>query len=103
ALETRSFMLPSLAGVPGSGIDGYVVHWHVPMDDEHHWRYVIAFRRDAPITDEEARRNGVERLPDYRVDKSVIARILQEPGPPAEEPNAIAWQTMLAESQGAIT
>src|SRR5581483_11636708 len=64
---------------------------------------VVAFRRDAPITEEEARRNGVERLPDFRVDKGVIARILQEPGPVEEEPTAIAWQTMLAESQGAIT
>jgi phthalate 4,5-dioxygenase len=102
-LETRSFMFPSLASVPGVGIDGYTVHWHVPMDDEHHWRYVIVFKRDAPITEEEAKRNGVERLEQYRVDKSVIAKILQEPEPQGTEINTIAWQTMLAESQGAIT
>jgi phenylpropionate dioxygenase-like ring-hydroxylating dioxygenase large terminal subunit len=102
-LETRSFMFPSLCTVPGVEIDGYAVHWHVPMDDEHHWRYVIAFKRDASITDDEARRNGVERLENYRVDKSEIARMLQDPEPQETDVNTIAWQTMLAESQGAIT
>jgi nitrite reductase/ring-hydroxylating ferredoxin subunit len=103
ALEVRSYMLPSLAGVPGVGIDGYAVHWHVPMDDEHHWRFVIAFRRDGVLSDEDARLNGVERLPNYRVDKSVLARYIQERDLSEPTPNAIAWQTMLAESQGAIT
>jgi len=106
-LETRSFILPSLAGIPAVGIDGYAVHWHVPMDDTHHWRFVMVFRRDGPITDEQARINGVERLPEYRVDKGAVARYLHEKeGEEAEavpEPNAIAWQTMLAESQGTIT
>ena len=102
-LETRSFMVPSLCSVPGVDIDGYAVHWHVPMDDEHHWRYVVAFKRDAPLTEDEAKRNGVERLENYRVDKSVIARMLQEPEPSETDINTIAWQTMLAESQGAIT
>jgi nitrite reductase/ring-hydroxylating ferredoxin subunit len=103
ALEVRSYMLPSLAGVPGVGIDGYAVHWHVPMDDEHHWRFVIAFRRDGVLSDEDARLNGVERLPNYRVDKSVLARYIQERDLSEPTPNTIAWQTMLAESQGAIT
>ncbi len=100
ATEVRSFMLPSLCGIPGVGIDGYVVQWHVPMDDTHHWRYVIAFRRDGAISDEEARLNGVERSDDFRVDRGAITRYLADRQ--VAEPNSIAWTTMLAESQGAI-
>ncbi|HZT08149.1 MAG TPA: Rieske 2Fe-2S domain-containing protein [Chloroflexota bacterium] len=100
--EVRSFMLPSLCCVPGVGIDGFSVHWHVPMDDTHHWRFVIAFRRDGDLSDEDARRNGVERTNDYRVDHSAIAQYLHEQNESMPEPNIIAWTTMLAESQGAI-
>ena len=44
------------------------MNWHVPIDDTHHWRYVITFRRDGPITDDQARRNGVEQTENYRLD-----------------------------------
>ncbi len=27
----------------------YKMHWHVPIDDTHHWKYEIAFRRDGPV------------------------------------------------------
>jgi phthalate 4,5-dioxygenase len=28
---------------------GYWMHWHVPIDDVTHWKYVIGYRADAPI------------------------------------------------------
>ncbi len=27
----------------------YKMHWHVPIDDTHHWKYEIAFRKDGPV------------------------------------------------------
>ncbi len=28
---------------------GYWMHWHVPIDDHHHWKYAIAYCYDDPI------------------------------------------------------
>jgi phthalate 4,5-dioxygenase len=28
---------------------GYQMHWHVPIDDGNHWKFVIAHRHDGPI------------------------------------------------------
>jgi phenylpropionate dioxygenase-like ring-hydroxylating dioxygenase large terminal subunit len=44
--KVRSFVMPTLALVGSRGPEGYVVNWHVPIDDEHHWRYSLMFSRD---------------------------------------------------------
>lgn len=31
---------------------GYWLHWHVPIDDTHHWKYVVAYRANGPIDPE---------------------------------------------------
>ena len=31
---------------------GYWMHWHVPIDDVHHWKYAIAYCYDTPIDGE---------------------------------------------------
>jgi nitrite reductase/ring-hydroxylating ferredoxin subunit len=97
SVQFRSFMLPSLAGMAAVGMDGYVVHWHVPIDDLRHWRFVVAFRRDAPMTDLDARRNGVDGVPGYRMDRNQIRIALGDP-----EASYIAYTTLIAESQGPI-
>src|SRR5581483_715559 len=66
-LAVRNFIMPDLCLTPASGMDGGVAHWHVPIDDTHHWHYVLAFRRDAPITVEQAEQNGIELVEDYRL------------------------------------
>jgi phenylpropionate dioxygenase-like ring-hydroxylating dioxygenase large terminal subunit len=49
------FILPNLTafyvGPAGdtSGRRGYSVHWHVPVDDTTHWKYLIRFSRDEPF------------------------------------------------------
>lgn len=98
-VEIRNFMLPSLCSVPGIGMDGYTVHWHVPTDDAHHWRYVISFRRDGPMTDDDAKRNGVEMVPGYRLDRDQVLRCLRE-GQPVD--SYVAYATVMAEAQGPI-
>jgi phenylpropionate dioxygenase-like ring-hydroxylating dioxygenase large terminal subunit len=94
-LEMRDFMLPCVSTLSGVGIDGYTVHWHVPIDDTHHWRYVFVFRRGGPITDDEAKQNGVERVEGFRISKDLKDR--------DEIPaNFVAFAVSLAESQGPI-
>ncbi len=100
AVEVRNFMLPNLCAVAGVGVDGYTVHWHVPIDDTHHWRYVIAFRRDGPLTEEEAQRNGVEAAPGYRLARERLDFSFSDPD--RMDPNYVVYAMALAESQGPI-
>ncbi len=93
-LEVREFMFPNLCAMPADGIDGYAVHWHVPIDDTHHWRYVIVFRRDGPLDEPTARANGVESLPGYRLERAGTREDLRR--------SYIMYSTMIAESQGPI-
>ena len=56
--RVTNFILPNKATIPGpmSG-DGYNLYWHVPIDDTHHWRYDIVFRRSAPMEEKDIQRN----------------------------------------------
>jgi len=48
-LKVSNCGLPCFAAAVGSTIaqGGYLVNWHVPIDDRRHWKYVITFRRGA--------------------------------------------------------
>src|SRR5439155_1902495 len=35
ATQGRTFMMPSVCAMSGVGMDGYAIHWHVPIDDTH--------------------------------------------------------------------
>jgi phthalate 4,5-dioxygenase len=49
-LKIEAFVLPNLAVFPGgNGVDGHSGHWHVPIDDASHWKYVIVFRKNGPL------------------------------------------------------
>jgi phenylpropionate dioxygenase-like ring-hydroxylating dioxygenase large terminal subunit len=40
-LRVTNFVMPNLAAFGGSTVgEGYSVHWHVPIDDASHWKYV---------------------------------------------------------------
>jgi len=43
-VRLATFLLPSMTVIPGGGIN-----WHVPIDDTHHWKYILQFRRDGPL------------------------------------------------------
>jgi len=43
-VRLATFLLPNLTVIPGGGIN-----WHVPIDDTHHWKYSLQFRRDGPL------------------------------------------------------
>ena len=48
-VRVTNFVLPNFAAVSGN-TDGYQVLWHVPVDDTHHWRYMIWFSRTTPMS-----------------------------------------------------
>ena len=80
--RVTNFVLPNKATIPGpmSG-DGYNLYWHVPIDDTHHWRYDIVFRRSAPMEEKDIRRNQEildELTPDYRPKRNKANRYLQD-------------------------
>jgi phthalate 4,5-dioxygenase oxygenase subunit len=32
--------------------EGFQVHWHVPIDDTHHWKYIVIYRYNGPVDGE---------------------------------------------------
>ena len=80
--RVTNFIMPNKATIPGpmSG-DGYNLYWHVPIDDTHHWRYDIVFRRSAPMEEKDIQRNQEildELDPDYRPKRNKGNRYMQD-------------------------
>jgi len=80
--RVTNFILPNKATIPGpmSG-DGYNLYWHVPIDDAHHWRYDIVFRRSAPMEQKDIERNKEildELTDDYWPKRNKANRYLQD-------------------------
>jgi hypothetical protein len=79
-LRVSNFVIPNLCAVPGPmGPDGYNMNWHVPIDDTHHWKYMLTFRRSKPL-DREALRKSFEAdiTPDYRLIRNMNNRYEQD-------------------------
>jgi phenylpropionate dioxygenase-like ring-hydroxylating dioxygenase large terminal subunit len=51
-----NFIMPCASSFVSEGYikDGFTMHWHVPITDESHWKYLVYFQRSAPL-----------QLPDY--------------------------------------
>jgi phthalate 4,5-dioxygenase len=78
-LRVTNFILPNLAAFGGSTVgDGYSVHWHVPIDDTHHWKYIFTFSRTRPLTEELRNRIRDELAPDYRLTRNAANRYQQD-------------------------
>jgi phenylpropionate dioxygenase-like ring-hydroxylating dioxygenase large terminal subunit len=67
-LYLTEFVLPNLTAFPGvsRGEGGFGINWHVPIDDENHWKYTFVFHRDHPISEEGWGHNPTVRSVDYR-------------------------------------
>ncbi|HZT07066.1 MAG TPA: Rieske 2Fe-2S domain-containing protein [Chloroflexota bacterium] len=80
-VQTKNFVMPvtcAVGGGPTATGDGYLMNWHVPIDDTHHWRYSMAFKRSGPI---DARfRVARESVTDehYRFPRNKANRYLQD-------------------------
>jgi phenylpropionate dioxygenase-like ring-hydroxylating dioxygenase large terminal subunit len=62
-VRLTNFIMPNMQAFVGAPIvnprnarpsddHGYSLHWHVPIDDEHHWKYVIHWSAVGPIDHE---------------------------------------------------
>jgi phenylpropionate dioxygenase-like ring-hydroxylating dioxygenase large terminal subunit len=79
-VKVINFVMPNLCAVPGgSAIDGFNINWHVPIDDNHHWKYMITGRRSGPIDQAKARAEyeGMT-TPDRRLQRNLGNRYLQD-------------------------
>jgi phthalate 4,5-dioxygenase len=81
-VRITNFVFPNLSAIVGNqgrvGA-GYSIHWHVPIDDQHHWRYEITFSRGGPL-DKEAYREAIvaEMTPDRRLVRNRANRYGQD-------------------------
>jgi phthalate 4,5-dioxygenase oxygenase subunit len=78
-LRVTNFVLPNLSVFGGTTVgDGYSIHWHVPIDDTHHWKYIFAFNREKPLDDFMRTRSRVELTADYRLTRNRANRYQQD-------------------------
>lgn len=78
-LRVTNFVLPNLSAFGGSTVgEGYSVHWHVPIDDFSHWKYVFMFSRGNPLDDAQLSRSSTELEVDYRLTRNSANRYRQD-------------------------
>ena len=78
-LRVSYFILPNLSAFPGqTGGDGYSVNWHVPIDDDHHWKYTFVYSAGGPLQEKLLNRERSELTPDYRLVRNEANRYMQD-------------------------
>lgn len=75
-VRVTNFVLPNLCAVSGTA-DGYQTLWHVPIDDTHHWRYMIWFSRSTTHPNRYFTRSD-EMTEGHRLVRSKSNRYLQD-------------------------
>jgi phenylpropionate dioxygenase-like ring-hydroxylating dioxygenase large terminal subunit len=78
-LRVSYFILPNLSAFPGqTGGQGYSVNWHVPIDDDHHWKYTFVYSAAAPLDKKVIDRERSELTPGYRLARNEANRYMQD-------------------------
>jgi phthalate 4,5-dioxygenase len=78
-LRVSYFILPNLSAFPGqTGGEGYSVNWHVPIDDDHHWKYTFVYSAETPLDEKIINRERSEMTPDYRLVRNAANRFMQD-------------------------
>ncbi|MGH8596516.1 MAG: Rieske 2Fe-2S domain-containing protein, partial [Gammaproteobacteria bacterium] len=78
-LRITNFIIPNLSAFGGSTVgEGYAVHWHVPIDDTRHWKYVFMFNRERAISEELRLKHRADLTPDHRLDRNAANRYQQD-------------------------
>lgn len=78
-LRITNFIMPNLSAFGGSTVgEGYAVHWHVPIDDTSHWKYVFMFNREKTISEELRQKHRADITPDYRLNRDGANRYQQD-------------------------
>jgi phthalate 4,5-dioxygenase len=75
-----TFIAPCAYAFPGnvSGDDGFSVNWHVPIDDEHHWKYTFIFSRERALDKDGIRSRRQSMNDGYRSTRNPANRYLQD-------------------------
>jgi hypothetical protein len=78
-LRVTNFIMPNLSAFGGSTVgEGYAVHWHVPIDDRCHWKYIFMFNRVASLSEELRKKHRADITPDYRLSREEANRYQQD-------------------------
>jgi phenylpropionate dioxygenase-like ring-hydroxylating dioxygenase large terminal subunit len=80
-IRTTNFVMPLTCAVPGGPAppgDGYLMNWHVPIDDTHHWRFSMAFKRSGPIDPSYATARASVTDENYHSPRNQANRYLQD-------------------------
>jgi phenylpropionate dioxygenase-like ring-hydroxylating dioxygenase large terminal subunit len=106
------FGMPNFSVIAGpQGGDGHIGIWHVPIDDESHWRWHFALRRDAPLDETSrivsGRKNPAEYESEFVLRRKRANRYLQDRSVMDQSytgmgPNFNTHDAFATESQGAI-
>jgi phenylpropionate dioxygenase-like ring-hydroxylating dioxygenase large terminal subunit len=70
-------VMPNLT-CSGGYRDGYSVNWHVAIDDTHHWKYTIMFRRGGPMDKQQTMQARADTTQDYHLVRNKANRYLQD-------------------------
>jgi phthalate 4,5-dioxygenase oxygenase subunit len=108
-LRITNFVMPNLSAFGGSTVgEGYATHWHVPIDDASHWKYIFMFSRERPLPEELIQKNRADLTPDYQLARKGSNRYQQDRDSMATKSftgmgfNFQAHDAFATESQGAI-
>lgn len=78
-LRITNFIMPNLSAFGGSTVgEGYAVHWHVPINDTCHWKYVFMFSREKALSEELIRKQRADLTPDHRLNRERANRYQQD-------------------------
>jgi phenylpropionate dioxygenase-like ring-hydroxylating dioxygenase large terminal subunit len=78
-LRVTNFVMPNLSAFGGSTVgEGYAVHWHVPIDDFSHWKYVFMFSRERALPAELIEKNRADLTPEYELGRNQANRYQQD-------------------------
>jgi phthalate 4,5-dioxygenase len=78
-LRITNFIMPNLSAFGGSTVgEGYAVHWHVPINDTSHWKYVLMFSREKALSEELRQKHRAEISPDFRLGQEAANRYQQD-------------------------
>ena len=87
-LRVSNFVMPCYGFVPTGGLkgnpEGYTIHAHVPMDDEHALRFNIFFRRNRAVNEQEKQLEGGIG-PDHTKVRNIHNNYLQDRGEQKQE------------------
>jgi phthalate 4,5-dioxygenase oxygenase subunit len=78
-LRVTNFVMPNASAFGGSTVgEGYSVHWHVPIDDTSHWKYLFMFSRERALGPELVAKNRADMTPGYELARSADNRYQQD-------------------------